>query len=106
MYQGDREIKVTGISTMGRQSKTGYIEVEESLDLSKSYTVNIEGYGETTVIPMGIFDSQYFADNYHYDGTDLGAVTGNGSTTFKVCFSCGARAYLIRNHEAPLLSFS
>ena len=69
---------------MGRQSKTGYIEVEESLDLSKSYTVNIEGYGETTVIPMGIFDSQYFADNYHYDGTDLGAIIDGDTTTFKV----------------------
>lgn len=84
VYQGDREIKVTGISTMGRQSKTGYIEVDESLDLSKTYTVNIEGYGETTVIPMGIFDSQYFADNYHYDGKDLGAVIDGDTTTFKV----------------------
>ena len=84
VYEGDRELKVVGISTMGREAATGYIEVEEALDLSKSYRVEIEGYGEKTVVPMDIFDSKYFAENFHYDGTDLGAVVSGDQTTFKV----------------------
>ena len=58
VYEGDRELKVVGISTMGREAATGYIEVEEALDLSKSYRVEIEGYGSKTVVPMDIFDSK------------------------------------------------
>ncbi|MBE6684706.1 MAG: type I pullulanase [Ruminococcaceae bacterium] len=84
VFLGDREIKITDVSTVGIQATTGYIEVEECLDLSKIYTVKIEEYGEATVIPMDIFDSQYFADNYHYNGTDLGAIINGESTTFKV----------------------
>ena len=43
VYEGDREIAVSGVSTLGRQSSVGYIEVAEDLDLSKSYRVVIEG---------------------------------------------------------------
>ncbi len=84
VFEGSREIAVAGISTLGQESASGYIELAEDLDLSKNYTVAIDGYGEKTVVPTDIFDSQYFADNYHYDGTDLGAVISGSSTTFKV----------------------
>ena len=86
VFEGEREIKVTSISSLGYASGTGNIEVAESFDLSKSYTLEIDGYGSKTVIPMEIFDSEYFAENYHYDGDDLGPVINvNGdSTTFKV----------------------
>ncbi len=83
VFEGEREIKVTSISSLGYASGTGNIEVAESFDLSKSYTLEIDGYGSKTVIPMEIFDSKYFADNYHYDGNDLGAVINEDSTTFK-----------------------
>ena len=84
VFEGEREIKVTSISSLGYASGTGNIEVAESFDLSKSYTLEIDGYGSKTVIPMEIFDSKYFADNYHYDGDDLGPVINGDSTTFKV----------------------
>ena len=84
VFEGSREIAVAGVSTLGQESASGYIELAEDLDLSKNYTVAIDGYGEKTVVPTDIFDSQYFADNYHYDGTDLGAVISGSSTTFKV----------------------
>ncbi len=84
VYNGEQEIKVTGVSTLGRQSATGYITVESALDISGSYRVEIEGYGSKAVVPTGIFDSQYFADNFHYDGNDLGAVITGENTTFKV----------------------
>lgn len=84
VFEGDRQIKVTNLSSLGRESATGTVEISESFDLSKSYTLEIEGFGKKTVIPMEIFDSKYFADNYHYDGDDLGATINGGSTTFKV----------------------
>ncbi|MBO5279905.1 MAG: type I pullulanase [Clostridia bacterium] len=84
VFDGDRQIGVTGISTLGKEATTGYIEVSESLDLSKNYRVEINGYGERAVVPTGIFDSEYFAENYHYDGNDLGAVIDGKNTTFKV----------------------
>ncbi len=84
VYEGDREIGVESISTLGKDATTGYIEVSESLDLSKNYRVEIDGYGERPVVPTGIFDSEYFAQNYHYDGNDLGATINGDTTTFKV----------------------
>ena len=84
VYEGDREVKVTAVSTMGREATTGYIDVAEDLKLDATYRVVIEGYGEKTVIPMGIFDSEWFAENYHYEGDDLGAVISGDNTTFKV----------------------
>ena len=84
VYEGDREIAVAGVSTLGQESVSGYIETAEPLDLSKTYRVEIAGYGEKTVIPTEIFDSEYFAENFHYDGTDLGAVINGNTTTFKL----------------------
>ena len=84
VYDGDREIAVNSVSTLGKNATAGYIEVEEALDLSGNYRVVIEGYGEKAVVPTGIFDSKYFADNFHYDGDDLGAIIDGENTTFKV----------------------
>ena len=84
VYEGDREIKVTAVSTLNRQATTGYIDVAEDLKLDGNYRVVIEGYGERKVLPIGIFDSEWFAENYHYDGDDLGAVISGDKTTFKV----------------------
>ena len=84
VYEGDREIAVTEISTLGRESATGYVTVGETLDLSKNYRIEIDGFGSKHVVPTNIFDSDYFADNYHYDGNDLGATINGDQTTFKV----------------------
>ena len=84
VYDGEREVKVTGVSTLGREATSGYIEVDESLSLTGEYRVEIDGYGSKTAAPTSIFDSQYFADTYHYDGDDLGAVIHGEQTTFKV----------------------
>ena len=84
VYEGDKQLTVSNISTMGRQAATGVITVEEELDLTKNYRVEIEGFGSKAVLPIGIFDSAYFAENFHYDGDDLGAVINGENTTFKV----------------------
>ncbi len=84
VYEGDREIKVTDVSTLGVKATTGYIDVAEDLRLDGNYRIVIEGYGEKTVIPTAIFDSEAFAEKYHYDGDDLGATINGENTTFKV----------------------
>ena len=84
VYDGDREISVKSVSTLGKAATTGYIELDEALDLTKTYRLELEGYGSKTVIPTSVFDSDYFADTYHYDGTDLGAIINGDETTFKV----------------------
>ena len=94
VYEGDREIEVVGLSTLGKTSATGKIKLGESLDLSKTYTLKIEGFGSKTVIPMEIFDSDYFAENYHYDGKDLGSVILGDNTIFKVWAPTASRVVL------------
>jgi len=84
VYEGDKELTVVDISSIGNEVVNGVIEVDETLDLSKSYRVVIEGYGEKPVVPTKIFDSEYFAENYHYSGNDLGAVISGSNTTFKL----------------------
>jgi len=84
VYKGDEQVEVTEISTLGKEASSGYIRLSEPLDITAAYRLEIQGYGEKAVIPMEIFDSQWFADNYHYEGTDLGAVTGGTATVFKV----------------------
>ena len=94
VYEGEREIAVSSVSTLGRSASFGYIEVGESLDLTKSYRISIEGYGAKAVIPTSIFDTEYFAKSYHYDGDDLGAVINGDETTFKVWAPTASRVVL------------
>ena len=84
VYEGDREVAVTSVSSLGKKTNTGYIEVSENLDLSKNYRVELSGFGSKIAIPTDIFDSDFFAENYHYDGDDLGAIISGNNTTFKV----------------------
>jgi pullulanase len=104
VYEGEREIEVIGLSALGRESATGKITLGENLDLSKTYTVSIEGFGSKTVIPMEIFDSDYFAEQYHYDGNDLGSTINGENTTFKVWAPTASRVLLNlfeQGDEAP-----
>ena len=84
VYEGDKELTILDVSNMGQEVTSGIIEVEETLDIGKNYRVVIEGYGEKAVVPTSIFDSEYFIENYTYDGDDLGAIINGDKTTFKV----------------------
>ena len=84
VWKNGDQVEVTGISALGKESGSGYIELAEPLDLTASYRIGLTGYGEKDVIPMEIFDTEWFAENYHYDGDDLGAVIMGDTTTFKV----------------------
>ena len=85
LYEGDREIPITKADRINLSSAAGKITVGEELDITKTYTLRIEGFGEKTVACSDIFDTTWFAENYHYSGDDLGAtINGDGTTTFKV----------------------
>ena len=82
--QDGRELEIADLSSMNKSATTGVITVKEELDVSKPYTVEIEGYGEIAAVPTEIFDSPEFIEQYTYDGDDLGAVIQGDTTVFKV----------------------
>ena len=85
VYDGDREIPISSISDIWGNKTSAILNLAEGLDISKEYTVEIEGYGRRNALPTEIFDSQAFIDNYTYDGDDLGAtILADGKTQFKV----------------------
>lgn len=86
LWDGDKKLTILNVSSMGKSSSTGLVTVEEDLSLDKVYELEIAGYGRLSVVPTDIFDSEEFAELYHYDGKDLGSyISEDGSsTTFKV----------------------
>ncbi len=79
-----QEIAAEKLSSLGNKVNNGIITLSEPLDLSRTYTVEIDGYGEVAAVPTALFDSRDFIENYTYDGDDLGAVIQDGKTVFKV----------------------
>ena len=79
-----RRLEVTGLSSLNNQVITGTITVGEELDLSRLYTLEIEGYDPITAVPTKVFDSDAFKERYLYDGDDLGATLTDSGTRFKV----------------------
>ena len=84
VYANGKAVTVSGLSVLGKESASGKITLSEKIDLTKSYTVEIQGIGTKNAFPLGIFDCDEFVENYTYDGDDLGAVLNGDSTTFKV----------------------
>ena len=89
-----RALEVTGLSSLNNQVVTGVITVGEPLDLTRLYTVEVEGYEPVTAVPMKVFDSEAFAEQFNYDGDDLGAVPGADGTVFKVWAPTASRVVL------------
>ncbi len=94
VYRGEQKLTVLDITNMGKESVTGLIKVEETLDISKPYEIEIDGYGRRAVVPTKIFDSPEFIENYTYDGDDLGAHINGDKTTFKVWAPTASRVVL------------
>ena len=79
-----KDLPIEKLSSLCNKVNNGVITLEEPLNLAKTYTVAIEGYGEVSAVPTALFDSADFVANYTYDGNDLGAVLHGNSTVFKV----------------------
>ena len=84
VLDGDRALPIESLSSLGNEVVSGTITLGEPLDLSHSFTVEIEGYGSAPAVPTGIFDSEEFIAQYVYDGDDLGATVSGGKTVFKL----------------------
>lgn len=59
------------------------ITLAHSLDVTKSYTLNAEGFDPVTVVPFSYLSSAEFNQLYTYDG-ELGVELGENSTTFRL----------------------
>lgn len=94
VLEDGEEVDVTSVSSLGEESDSGIITLGKSVDLSKVYTLVIDGFDPKTVIPGAIFDTAEFIDHYTYDGDDLGAVIHGGATTFKVWAPTASRVVL------------
>ena len=84
VYADGQSVAVSDLSTLGKEATTGKITLSEKIDLTKTYTVEIQGIGQKNAFPYGIFDCDEFVKNYTYSGDDLGAVIQGSATTFKV----------------------
>ena len=73
-----------GYVAISSVTSDGIIELSEDVDLSRAYRVEIDGVSSKLAIPIEVFDSTQFIENYTYDGDDLGAIINGDSTTFKV----------------------
>lgn len=71
-------------STLGRLASSGTIKLKEPLNICDINTLEIEGYGIKNIVPTKVFDSQWFIENYTYDGNDLGAAIIGDKTVFKL----------------------
>ena len=89
-----RALEVTGLSSLNNNVVTGVITVGEELDLARLYRVEISGYEAVTAIPTKVFDTPAFTERYCYDGEDLGAVSGEDGTVFKVWAPTASRVRL------------
>ena len=94
-----KDIAVESLSSLGNNVNNGVIRLAEPLNLTRTYTVEIQGYGEVSAVPTGLFDSPEFIENYTYDGDDLGAVILDNRTVFKV-WAPTASAVMLNLFEA------
>ena len=78
VYQNGREIGLLS------HDSSGEVILSESLDLRLPCYVRLADCAEARAIPTAVFDSPWFAERYHYEGDDLGAVISGEETTFKV----------------------
>lgn len=79
-----KEVAFSDFTSRKKTTDTGVIKLKGDLDLSQTYLVQIAGYGEQAALPLEVFDSARFAERYHYDGDDLGAVIKDGNVVFKL----------------------
>ena len=82
--QDGNEYKLQNLYCEGGTSSDFFMNLETPLDLSKTYTVVSEQYGEKALSYGGVYNTQEFADAFYYEGDDLGATYSKDKTIFKV----------------------
>ncbi len=83
LYEGDKQIEIISLSSLGNNVNWGNAGVKEELDITKAYTLEISGFGQKTVVPIDVFNSDEFEEKYNYDG-ELGSEIVNNGVNFRV----------------------
>lgn len=86
-------------SCLGRLATSGTVKIKGQFDIRDTNTIEIEGYGEKTIVPTGVFDSQWFIENYTYDGQDLGSNPVKDKTVFKLWAPTAQKVLLKLYHK-------
>ncbi len=84
LYADGNEVEIAELDSIGSNTVAGRLRLQGGVDITKQYELEIKGYGKKVVVPMGIFDTPEFIEQYTYDGDDLGAIVSGGKTTFKL----------------------
>lgn len=78
-----KALDISGVESNG--GIYGTVTLVNELDITKTYTVGVEGFdGRATIVPITYFSSNDFNNKYYYDGDDLGVTLASDSTTFKL----------------------
>ncbi|MDE6398334.1 MAG: type I pullulanase, partial [Clostridiales bacterium] len=71
------------IKNFAHNYANGTLETQEPLDITQAYTLSVTGMDPVTVVPLGYFDSEEFAQNYTYTGK-LGVELSASRTVFRL----------------------
>ena len=83
--QNGRELSILCLDVRPGESETAVtVTLGESIDLREPCVLSIAEIGEWQAVPTDVFDSAWFAQHYHYDKDDLGALISGETTTFKL----------------------
>lgn len=99
VYRDETPLHIRALSSLGISSASGIIELSGTVDLKCSYRVEIDGFGSAAAVPAEIFDCEYFANTFHYDGDDLGALVSGAFTRFKLWAPTASRVVLNLFHS-------
>ncbi len=94
VLDGDTPLTVESLSSLDNEVITGVITLARELDLTKTYTLEIEGFEPLPAVPTQVFDTPEFVAQYTYDGDDLGATLTEGGTLFKLWAPTAGRVQL------------
>ena len=95
-----RAIPVESISSLNNEVVFGTIKLAEDMDISKTYTLSIEGFEPRTVVPTEVFDSESFNEKYAYDG-ELGCIVYDpeGHSEFRLWAPTASEVVLNLYHD-------
>ncbi|MFD2673614.1 type I pullulanase [Marinicrinis sediminis] len=79
----------------GLESNQLKVSLSEDLDLSKAYTVSLDGFESATLQHGKIVRSEYYDETFYYDGDDLGNTYSASETSFRVWAPSAAEAKLV-----------
>lgn len=82
--QDGNEYEIMNLFSNSGTSSDFEINLQNKLDLTKTYRILSEEYGDKDITYGDVYNTDEFVDTFYYDGDDLGAVYSKDKTVFKV----------------------